>query len=49
MATLLHIDSSPRGSYSFSRALSAAAVDVWRREHPEGKVIVRDLTATQRG
>ena len=47
MATLLHIDSSPRGNYSFSRTLSAAAVEAWRSEHPDGKVIVRDLTTTQ--
>ncbi len=46
MATLLHIDSSPRGTYSFSRTLSAKAVEGWRTKHPDGKVIVRDLTTT---
>ena len=46
MATLLHIDSSPRETYSFSRTLSTKAVDTWRTKHPEGKVIVRDLTTT---
>ena len=46
MATLLHIDSSPRGTYSFSRTLSAKAVETWRTQNPEGKVIVRDLTTT---
>ena len=46
MATLLHIDSSPRGTYSFSRTLSSAAVEAWRTKHPGGKVIVRDLTTT---
>ena len=46
MATLLHIDSSPRGPYSFSRVLSNAAVEAWRTHHPDGKVVVRDLTTT---
>ena len=46
MATLLHIDSSPRGTYSFSRTLSTKAVETWRTKHPEGKVIARDLTIT---
>ncbi len=46
MPTLLHIDSSPRGDYSVSRKLSAAFVESWKKQHPDGKVIRRDLPAT---
>jgi FMN-dependent NADH-azoreductase len=44
MATLLHIDSSPRGDYSISRKISKAAVDAWKAKNPDGKVVERDLT-----
>ena len=47
MSTLLHLDASPRGDYSISRQLSAAAVAAWKDKHPGGKVIVRDLTTTK--
>jgi FMN-dependent NADH-azoreductase len=47
MSTLLHLDASPRGDYSISRQLSAAAVAAWTHKHPEGKVIARDLTKTE--
>lgn len=44
MATLLHIDSSPRGNSSISRKISKAAVDAWKAKDPDGKVVERDLT-----
>ena len=47
MPTLLHLDASPRGDFSISRQLSAAAVAAWKDKHPGGKVIVRDLTKTK--
>ena len=40
---LLHIDSSPLGSESVSRNLSAAVVDAWRRRNPLLAVTYRDL------
>lgn len=43
MATLLHINVSPRGSYSVSRQLSHAAVQAWKERNPGGRVIERDL------
>ena len=46
MPTLLHIDVSPRGPYSTSKQLSAAAVDAWKAKNPSGKVIERDLATT---
>lgn len=45
MPTLLHLDSSPLGDASISRHLSEEFVRHWRRQHPEGKVITRDLSA----
>jgi FMN-dependent NADH-azoreductase len=44
MATLLHLDSSPRGDFSISRKISKAAVEAWKTKNPNGKVIERDLT-----
>ena len=44
MATLLHIDSSPMGVASISRHLSNTFVENWKKSHPGGKVITRDLT-----
>ena len=44
MATLLKIDSSPMGDRSISRKLTAKFVDVWRKAHPGGEVISRDLS-----
>jgi len=46
MKTLLHLDSSPMGNASVSRSLTAEFVKNWQRQHPDGKVITRDLTAT---
>ena len=45
MPTLLHLDSSPLGDASISRHLSEEFVRHWQRQHPDGKVIVRDLSA----
>ena len=45
MATLLHLDSSPLGDASISRHLSEAFVQHWQHQHPDGKVITRDLNA----
>jgi FMN-dependent NADH-azoreductase len=47
MATLLRIDSSPLGDgASFSRQLTSEFVEKWKRTHPGGNVITRDVTAT---
>ena len=46
MATLLHINVSPRGNYSISRQLGDAAVDAWKQQTPGGQVIERDLANT---
>ena len=45
MPTLLHLDSSPLGDASISRHLSEEFVQNWRRRHPDGKIITRDLSA----
>jgi FMN-dependent NADH-azoreductase len=47
MPTLLHLDASPRGDFSISRQLSAAAVAAWKDKHPRGKVVERDLSTTE--
>jgi FMN-dependent NADH-azoreductase len=47
MATLLRIDSSPLGDgASFSRQLTSEFVEKWKKAHPAGKIITRDVTAT---
>lgn len=46
MANLLSILVSPRGDYSVSRTLSAQFVEQWKKNHPQGKVVTRDLNAT---
>jgi FMN-dependent NADH-azoreductase len=46
MATLLKIDSSPMGENSISRKLTERFADTWRKAHPGGVVISRDLTTT---
>jgi FMN-dependent NADH-azoreductase len=46
MPTLLHINVSPRGNYSISRQLGDAAVKAWKKKHPAGRVIERDLAKT---
>ncbi|MGW7351391.1 FMN-dependent NADH-azoreductase [Streptomyces sp. NPDC054784] len=45
MATLLHLDSSLNGDQSHSRTVTAAFRSTWEAEHPEGKVVYRDLAA----
>jgi FMN-dependent NADH-azoreductase len=47
MPTLLRIDSSPMGERSISRKLTEKFADTWRKSHPGGKVIVRDLCALE--
>jgi FMN-dependent NADH-azoreductase len=42
---LLHIDSSARSS-SVSRKLTGQFAQEWKKNHPEGKVIHRDLSTT---
>jgi FMN-dependent NADH-azoreductase len=44
MATLLHIDSSPMGVASVSRHLSNTFVENWKKAHPGGTVVTRDLS-----
>jgi FMN-dependent NADH-azoreductase len=46
MATLLKVDSSPMGERSISRKLTAQFAASWRKAHPGGEVISRDLTRT---
>ena len=46
MPTLLHIDSSPLGEASISRHLSSEFVQNWKAANPNGKVITRDLNAS---
>ena len=47
MPTLLSIESSPRGNYSISRNLTSKFVETWQKNHPDGKVVTRDLAKTQ--
>ncbi|MBS1827433.1 MAG: NAD(P)H-dependent oxidoreductase [Acidobacteria bacterium] len=44
MNTLLLVDSSPRPQRSCSRRLSAHFVEAWRKAHPNGQVMHRDLS-----
>ena len=46
MITLLHVDSSPLYGRSVSRELTAAFVTQWKASHPDGRVVVRDLSTT---
>lgn len=43
MATILHIDSSPRGDRSHSRQLAKTFMTAWQAAHPEDATIYRDL------
>ena len=45
MSSLLHIEVSPGGEHSVSRAVSAEFLAAWVKKHPDGKVITRDLNA----
>ncbi|ADW70780.1 FMN-dependent NADH-azoreductase [Granulicella tundricola] len=46
MASLLSIESSPRGEYSISRKLTSAFVEEWQKTHAGGTVVNRDLFTT---
>jgi FMN-dependent NADH-azoreductase len=43
MPTLLHIDASPRRERSVSRQLTNDFATAWKRAHPGGQIIYRDL------
>lgn len=45
MATLLHLDSAVFPQGSASREVTAAFVEAWREQHPDGQVVYRDLAA----
>ncbi|MDH6128638.1 NAD(P)H-dependent oxidoreductase [Kitasatospora sp. GP82] len=45
MATLLHLDSSALPQGSASRDVTATFRKAWEEQHPEGKVVYRDLAA----
>ncbi|WP_327324845.1 NAD(P)H-dependent oxidoreductase [Streptomyces sp. NBC_01210] len=45
MATLLHLDSAVFPQGSASRDTTAAFVQAWQEQHPDGKVVYRDLAA----
>ena len=46
MATVLHVDSSPRGDRSQSRNLAKEFVNAWQALHPEDVITYRDLRQT---
>jgi FMN-dependent NADH-azoreductase len=46
MASILHIDSSPRGDRSQSRKLAKAFMAAWQDLHPDDVIIYRDLRQT---
>ena len=43
MPKLLVIEASPRGEYSISRNLASKFIADWKKSHPEGEVVERDL------
>ena len=43
MASILHLDSSPRGNCSRSRQLSKEFITIWQTLYPEDTVVYRDL------
>jgi FMN-dependent NADH-azoreductase len=43
MATILHIDASPRGERSFSRNLTKEFVGAWQQAHPNDRIDYLDL------
>ena len=47
MPNLLSITSSPRGDHSISRSLAAKFIEEWKKAHPGGQVVTRDLYATE--
>ena len=46
MPTLLVVNSSPFSETSVSRGLTSEYVENWKKANPNGKVITRDLTAS---
>jgi FMN-dependent NADH-azoreductase len=46
MPNLLAVLASPRGEYSVSRTLTAQFIEEWKKDHPGGDVVTRDLTRT---
>ncbi|QEE26880.1 FMN-dependent NADH-azoreductase [Terriglobus albidus] len=46
MPTLLRVDSSPLYGVSVTRQLTETFESTWKAAHPDGQVVVRDLTAT---
>ena len=47
MASLLKIDVSPRGGYSYSRQLGSTFLDGWKAAHAGSTVVERDLAKDQ--
>ena len=45
MTRLLLIETSPRGTGSVSRTLTARFLAEWRAAHPDGEIVTRDLAA----
>ncbi|MDX2097247.1 MAG: FMN-dependent NADH-azoreductase [Leptolyngbyaceae cyanobacterium bins.59] len=43
MATILHLDTSPRGERSISRSLTKEFMTGWAASHPDDTVIYRDI------
>ena len=43
MKHILHLDSSPRGDRSLSRALTSEFNRTWQQTYPEDKIVYRDL------
>ncbi len=46
MASILHVDSSPRGDRSKSRQLAKAFITAWQDLHPDDTITYRDLRQT---
>ncbi|MBV9829160.1 MAG: NAD(P)H-dependent oxidoreductase [Alphaproteobacteria bacterium] len=46
MTNLLVVETSPRGDFSVSRAMTRHFVEEWRAAHPGGEVVERDLART---
>lgn len=46
MTTLLHLDSSGKGSQSVTKPLTSYFLEQWRKANTSGKVISRDLSAS---
>lgn len=46
MASILHIDSSPRGDRSKSRKLAKEFITAWQDLHPDDVITYRDLRQT---